>query len=695
MLIEKLDRLCARVLFDRLHSCDSMPLHLLNKVFDVAMTEHRLTWRHLKAFLNGGVAKHCSRLSLSAQVRLDIAPTQLARFVGATLPHVNELSLDSIGHGIVSTFSASAIGPFEVTLNCRISSIDLSHCFRIDDDEFERLFALLARSLLHVNVSGCLLFGDKALRSLASRCGASLRSLVVADVSPLLSDVAVLADMVALRALSARQLERSVCNALLDAMLRSGCDDVAPLERLTVSLRRGGASDEALCALLAHCGAALTDVSLCWHTRDGGRSVADALARHCTAPLRSLSLSGMSALCDDALRVLVAANFDGGALRSLDLSYCDALSDDEAICALLGRCATTLEHVDLSSCRRFSCAPLCTALDACPRLAELGARHLSVKHWTPRLVAALADSERCARVDLGVAALSSRANFDALFAAANAKRALERLVELDLSWLHWLGDAQIAVAARRCLALRRIDLSLSTALTDDALDALAQSRCADSLRSLTLNGLPAIGDDALARLLDALGDRLRALSVSSCASLDGSFSRSLHASIESLNVAKLNCSAPLHVCAAIGRCSALRELNVSAMRGGFDNRCVRALLLGVGLPRLCWLRLASNDAIGEFSDGGDELFARSPSLLTVDLEACTSLTDADIDALARHCRNIRSLSLAACRQLDDRSLHSIELYLAGIKELSCSQTSFSVAARRRLRALRPSLQLRT
>lgn len=446
---------------------------------------------------------------------------------------------------------------------------------------------------------------------------------------------------------------------------------------LAAAARRKGVGDGVLCALaratppapalrvlvLAGAGARVTDAGL--------RALASAPAR--CAALEVLDLSkcaactaaGVSTLLRacPALRELVLVRTPAAsdallcsgalppALHTLDVSRAVRVTD-AGLRALAGaQCSTTLARVVLLGCARVTDAGVGALLAACPALRALSLARCA-RVTDAALVPALARPPPFARPPLTLLSVARcRALSRALLSPlARALAACPALTHLDLASAG-LGSTRDPLNTQALVQFFS-SLKVGFGRHGSHLDAIEQEEQEQEqhIEILYLADCPAVTDEVVEAVSDALHTSLRRLYLSECVQVTsrgvGSVLSRCHA-LEVLNIAR--CAAVDDAAFTGPDAGVQRELPCNLATLNLSH-CIRlgertAAALAA-LPSLTWLEAAG---CGDLVDDGALHALARPALQFVDLSGCARVSDAGVAALtaAPHgCTRLRWLTLA-------------------------------------------------
>ncbi|KAJ4460268.1 putative leucine Rich Repeat family protein [Paratrimastix pyriformis] len=275
------------------------------------------------------------------------------------------------------------------------------------------------------------------------------------------------------------------------------------------------------------------------------------------------------------------------------------------------------------------------------------------------------------------------------------------LRRLDASDCDGLTDASLVALGTHCPRLEEVVLVFCADLSDAGVEALA--RGCPALRSININSCVKVGNSSLATLA-AFCPRLVALSANLCPALDDAGltavrSRALPpaASPSSLPPCLTAIELPSPLPAPPARCQfaqkrlGLEELSLAHDAAITDegvavlvSRCRQtlrrldlahlpltddgAIPISLHCTALRSLSLSHCNALTDVSMG--LLLPRTgPTLVQLDLNGCTQLTDATGLAVARHCPRLEQLYLGGCKRLTDLTASALLLQCRALRAL--------------------------
>jgi hypothetical protein len=204
--------------------------------------------------------------------------------------------------------------------------------------------------------------------------------------------------------------------------------------------------------------------------------------------------------------------------------------------------------------------------------------------------------------------------------------------------------------------------NVTFASSEVAVSAATQSHIAENWKQLT--HLTIVTRD-VGEELTAIGARCQSLVELTLSILDGFSIPVAFFQLCSPNLQKITLrdglDEPDHISCIAARCPLLQELNISD--DFFDDELIE---LGAGCPKLRTLQMTSNPFV---TDVGLLAIARNGALVTLEVENCTQLTDAGLQATASQCPLLECVDLDYCSQLTDATLIALGQHCHHLREL--------------------------
>lgn len=226
------------------------------------------------------------------------------------------------------------------------------------------------------------------------------------------------------------------------------------------------------------------------------------------------------------------------------------------------------------------------------------------------------------------------------------------LTSFNLSGCYNVTDIGLSLAFHApCKSLLRLDLALCKQITDSALDRIGQML--PNLEELELGGCSNITNTGLSMIAFGL-KKLKKLDLRSCCHVSNQGIASLSGQ-DSANEGTI----------------ALQHLGLQDCQKLSDEALQ---FVSLGLPSLKSINLSFCASV---TDSGLKHLARMPQLREINLRSCDNISDMGIAYLAEGGSRIASLDVSFCDKIGDQALVHISQGLYSLKSLSCSACNIS------------------
>lgn len=227
------------------------------------------------------------------------------------------------------------------------------------------------------------------------------------------------------------------------------------------------------------------------------------------------------------------------------------------------------------------------------------------------------------------------------------------LTSLNLSGCYNITDIGLSHAFyNQHRSLVRLDLALCKQITDSALDRI--SHMLPNLEQLELGGCSNITNSGLAMIASGL-KKLKSLDLRSCCHVSNQ-------GIASLSGQDL------------GKSTGTESLEYLGLQDCQKLSDDALLSVSQGLPSLISINLSFCASV---SDSGLKHLARMPQLKQINLRSCDNISDMGIAYLAEGGSRITSLDVSFCDKIGDSALVHIAQGLYSMRSLSCSACNIS------------------
>mmetsp|Transcript_4912 Transcript_4912/g.7988 ORF Transcript_4912/g.7988 Transcript_4912/m.7988 type:complete len:503 (-) Transcript_4912:210-1718(-) len=238
------------------------------------------------------------------------------------------------------------------------------------------------------------------------------------------------------------------------------------------------------------------------------------------------------------------------------------------------------------------------------------------------------------------------------------------LLELDIHHCNRvLNDLLVTLISALCPLLQRLNLSNCRRLTDSGIRALAQN-CND-LKILSLEGVFQITDTGIRAIANNCS-QLTTIDISLCERVTDTGFRHLVQSCPVLNTINISECENLtgEAIAAIGQhCHHLSSLSMQGIGGGLTVECMSLLARGPSSAANAPATPASADTgnTGNTGNAGDTDAdtATNMHLTSLDVSFNFFLSDEMIMAVAKHCKQLKSLDISGCEELTDKCINAL------------------------------------
>mmetsp|Transcript_33963 Transcript_33963/g.60658 ORF Transcript_33963/g.60658 Transcript_33963/m.60658 type:complete len:531 (-) Transcript_33963:68-1660(-) len=342
-------------------------------------------------------------------------------------------------------------------------------------------------------------------------------------------------------------------------------------------------------------------------------------------------------------------------------------------------------------CRSWSTAASALSLSLSPRLLNVEALHacaprltsLTLSRATSNLTSVELSNLRTlphlSSLTLSSCDLTDASLHDLLTPSHKDTNTFPSLATLDLSENPALTEAGLADSIPPILPrLSSLSLARCEQLGDDTLRVFAAAQCSWNLSRLDLSGCNEFGSSALAVLLGAVakgGAHLTALLLSGCKQLDSSAVEAVVQLCPQLSELDLSHSinVPETAIIRLTALTAMVKLNLNLCSFVTD---AALQALASAMPRLCSLSLAWCDGFG---DSGVAALRALPRLASLNLTGCMGVGATGLKALAA-LPALNTLRLSHCKAVDAEGLVAVgemlalrELSIAGLSGVSASE----------------------
>lgn len=227
------------------------------------------------------------------------------------------------------------------------------------------------------------------------------------------------------------------------------------------------------------------------------------------------------------------------------------------------------------------------------------------------------------------------------------------LTSLNLSGCYNVTDIGLSHAFQApCECLIRLDLALCKQITDSALDRIGQML--PNLEELELGGCSNITNTGLSMIAWGL-KKLKKLDLRSCCHVSNQGIASLAGQDNNKNEGTV----------------ALEQLGLQDCQKLSDEAL---LFVSQGLPSLKSINLSFCASV---TDSGLKHLARMPQLREINLRSCDNISDMGIAYLAEGGSRITSLDVSFCDKIGDQALVHVSQGLFSLRSLSCSACNIS------------------
>ena len=428
-------------------------------------------------------------------------------------------------------------GILELLLKCKqLRQVDVAGCDNLTDAACDVIAEHLPR-LQTLNLGGCYQISDRGLCALFRGCK-HLEKVTLQNLPRLSNPTVDAARSSIVMYKKLHSIDLSGCTNFTDEALMKMLEDdccgcirelhlcrCVQLKMGLVGFRRKGNMTTTNCRTLGLCHTSLvSDSTLSW-LAEGCSHLQSLDLSHCRFPdsalsylfrgcknLQQLNLSGCVDLSDAALEPLLVSSSStcdavtdqcGAKLTCLILSGCCKITD-KAVTSIASACPL-LQRIDLVGVPLVTCKGIASLAKNCPYLnsidisSDIQAIVDDPKSRVPRVgsdgIKAL--GRYCKHLRILRCNGASRIDASAIIGLASGCPNIE---VLSLRHCHLITDACIETVGARCSLLRELDLGCCLGISNAAILALSQGRCAQTLQSIDCTGLETLTDASVVPL---------------------------------------------------------------------------------------------------------------------------------------------------------------------------------------------------
>ncbi|XP_054783339.1 F-box/LRR-repeat protein 3-like [Prosopis cineraria] len=314
----------------------------------------------------------------------------------------------------------------------------------------------------------------------------------------------------------------------------------------------------------------------------------------------------------------------------LNLSLCRRVTDS-SLAFVADAYKETLQRIDLSQSKFFSCNGLLNLAMKCKNLVELDLSNATeLRDAAASVVAQFSNLEklwlgRCKLItDMGIGCIAV---------------GCRKLRLICLKWCVGVGDLGVELIAIKCNELRCLDLSYLP-ITDKCLPSIFKLQ---HLEDLVLEGCFGIDDDNLDVFKQGCRT-LKKLDISGCQNITHTGLSALTSSFGYLEQLTLADGSPVTLALADG-------LNKLAMLQSIilDGCLVTSSgLMAIGNSCISLKELSLSKCVGVTDEALSLVVSKQRDLRKLDITCCRMITDISIASIANSCINLTSLKMESC-----------------------------------------------